>query len=104
MKDQGVKFIGSGEYSFNDTAYLGIDLTSNNLHIGHYYLIGYGLRKFHSLVLVLGDFTTLVGDPTGRTKERPKLSLKQILSNLLGILRTIKRFSISSIKIAFNST
>ncbi|MBV8586703.1 MAG: tyrosine--tRNA ligase, partial [Verrucomicrobia bacterium] len=63
---------------------LGVDPTAPDLHLGH--SIGLSkLRQFqdlgHQAILVIGDFTTMVGDPTGRSSTRPILSHEQVLAN-----------------------
>jgi tyrosyl-tRNA synthetase len=63
----------------------GIDPTAPDIHLGH----AVGLRKLrqfqnlgHKAVLIVGDFTTLIGDPSGRTTSRPPLSEAQIRDNM----------------------
>ena len=64
--------------------YHGVDPTSPELHLGHStnYLL---LRKFqelgHKIVLLIGDFTAQIGDPTGRLSARKSLTKKQVLEN-----------------------
>jgi tyrosyl-tRNA synthetase len=63
---------------------LGVDPTAPDLHLGH--SIGLSkLRQFqelgHQAILVIGDFTTMVGDPTGRSSIRPMLSHDEVLAN-----------------------
>jgi tyrosyl-tRNA synthetase len=63
---------------------LGVDPTAPDLHLGH--AVGLAkLRQFqelgHLAVLVIGDFTTMVGDPSGRSSTRPMLSREQVLAN-----------------------
>ncbi len=64
--------------------YQGFDPTSPDLHIGH--LVG--LRKLrqwqdlgHEVIFLIGDFTGMVGDPTGKDKTRVVLSREQVLEN-----------------------
>jgi len=63
---------------------LGFDPTSPDLHLGHYIVLK-KLRDFqdlgHQIVLIIGDFTALIGDPSGRNKLRPSLSPKEIKKN-----------------------
>src|SRR5215213_5629937 len=63
---------------------LGIDPTAPDIHLGHAVVLR-ELRAFqdlgHVAVLVIGDYTALVGDPSGRSKERPILSPEQIEEN-----------------------
>lgn len=65
-------------------AKLGVDPTSPDLHLGHSVVLE-KLRQFqelgHQAVLIIGDFTAQIGDPTGRSKTRPPLSREEILSN-----------------------
>ncbi len=69
---------------------LGIDPTSPDLHLGHAEVLR-KLRDFqdlgHKAVLIIGDFTAKVGDPSGRSKERPILSEKEIKANMNGYLK-----------------
>ncbi len=66
----------------------GIDATSPFLHLGHAANL-WKLRSLqeagHKAVILLGDFTTKIGDPTGRTKSRPVLSDKEISANIKSI-------------------
>jgi tyrosyl-tRNA synthetase len=63
---------------------LGVDPTSPDLHLGHSVVLE-KLRQFqelgHQAVLIIGDFTAQIGDPTGRSKTRPPLSREDILVN-----------------------
>ncbi len=59
---------------------LGCDPTFPDLHLGHTVVLR-KLRQFqdlgHQAVLIIGDFTAMIGDPTGRSKTRPALTLEQ---------------------------
>lgn len=63
---------------------LGVDPTSPDLHLGHA-LILHKLRQFqdlgHQAVLIIGDFTSMIGDPSGRSATRPQLSREQVQAN-----------------------
>jgi tyrosyl-tRNA synthetase len=63
---------------------LGIDPTSPDIHLGHTVVLG-KLRAFqdagHTVVLIIGDYTARVGDPSGRSELRPMLSPEQIDAN-----------------------
>jgi tyrosyl-tRNA synthetase len=63
---------------------LGIDPTAPDIHIGHAVVLG-KLREFqdagHRVVLIVGDYTARVGDPSGRSSLRPMLSAEQIEAN-----------------------
>src|ERR1700687_3540185 len=56
---------------------LGIDPTAPDIHLGHAVVLR-KLREFqdagHRVVLIVGDYTARVGDPSGRTTQRPMLS------------------------------
>jgi tyrosyl-tRNA synthetase len=62
----------------------GVDPTSPDLHLGHSVNLS-KLRQFqdlgHLAVLIIGDFTSMVGDPSGRSTARPMLSRDQVLAN-----------------------
>jgi tyrosyl-tRNA synthetase len=63
---------------------LGIDPTASDIHLGHTVVLS-KLREFqdrgHTVVLIVGDFTALVGDPSGRSSTRPVLSAAEIEEN-----------------------
>lgn len=63
---------------------LGFDPTKPDLHIGHAVVL-WALRRFqdagHQLVLIIGDFTARIGDPTGKQEARPPLSREQVAEN-----------------------
>lgn len=63
---------------------MGVDPTSPDIHLGH----AVGLRQLkqfqdlgHHIVLIIGDFTAMIGDPSGRTSTRPPLTYEQVMSN-----------------------
>src|SRR6185312_3970051 len=62
----------------------GFDPTAPDLHLGHTVLLR-KLKHFqdmgHEVVFLIGDFTGLIGDPTGRSETRPPLSPEQIAAN-----------------------
>lgn len=63
---------------------LGVDPTAPDLHLGHTVALS-KLRQFqdfgHTAVLIIGDFTSMIGDPTGRSATRPPLSRDEIMAN-----------------------
>ncbi len=63
---------------------LGVDPTSSDLHLGHSVVLT-KLRRFqdlgHTAVLIIGDFTAQVGDPSGRDATRPTLTSTQVAEN-----------------------
>src|SRR6476659_6061463 len=63
---------------------VGFDPTAPDLHLGHTVLIR-KMKDFqdlgHTVVFVVGDFTAMIGDPSGRSKTRPPLSPAEIARN-----------------------
>ena len=63
---------------------LGMDPTAPDLHLGHSLTLK-KLRDFqragHTVIFLVGDFTAMIGDPTGRSETRPPLSREQITHN-----------------------
>jgi tyrosyl-tRNA synthetase len=63
---------------------LGLDPTAPDLHLGHTVVIN-KLRHFqdlgHQVQFLIGDFTGMIGDPTGKNQTRPPLTREQILAN-----------------------
>ena len=89
------------------TVKLGCDPSRPDLHIGH----GVVLRKLrhfqdlgHTAVLVIGDFTAMIGDPSGRNKTRPQLTLEEARSNAESYVKQSKVIlDINSLIIKYNS-
>ncbi len=63
---------------------LGLDPTAPDLHLGHTVVLG-KLRDFqdlgHQIIVILGDFTGMIGDPTGRSETRKPLTWDEIRAN-----------------------
>jgi len=63
---------------------LGVDPTSADIHLGHAVVLR-KLRQFqdlgHQAVLIIGDFTGMIGDPSGRSATRPHLTHKEVMAN-----------------------
>lgn len=63
---------------------LGLDPTAPDLHLGHTVVLN-KLRQFqdlgHQVIFLIGDFTALIGDPTGRNTTRPPLTAEDIAAN-----------------------
>src|SRR5437899_1060787 len=63
---------------------LGVDPTSSDIHLGHT-VIFRKLRQFqdlgHQAVLIIGDFTGIIGDPSGRSATRPQLTREEVMTN-----------------------
>src|ERR1044071_10062531 len=60
---------------------LGVDPTSADLHLGHTIILR-KLRDFqelgHQAILIIGDFTALIGDPSGRSVTRPTIKREEV--------------------------
>ncbi len=69
------------------TAYMGIDPTAPDMHVGHESQL-LKLRRLqdmgHHVILLIGDFTAMIGDPTDKSATRVKLSREEVLSNAEG--------------------
>ena len=63
---------------------LGVDPTRPDLHLGHAVVLR-KMRQFqelgHKVILLIGDFTGMIGDPSGRSKTRPPLTLEETRAN-----------------------
>lgn len=87
--------------------YLGIDPTSPHIHLGH----ALPLRKLqafaelgHSVTLLIGDFTALVGDTSDKESERPILTKKEINKNFENYKKQAEKLvDFSKVKIRYNS-
>jgi len=86
---------------------LGCDPSRPDLHIGHSVVLR-KLRHFqdlgHQAVLVIGDFTAMIGDPSGRNKTRPQLSLEEARENAKTYLNQAKVIlDMNKLKVNYNS-
>ena len=86
----------------------GFDPTAPSLHLGHTVLIN-KLRHFqelgHHVMFLIGDFTGMIGDPTGRNATRPPLSREQILDNAKTYREQVfKILDPEKTEVCFNST
>ena len=86
----------------------GFDPTAPDLHLGHTVLIN-KLRQFqelgHQVVFLIGDFTGMIGDPTGKSATRPPLTRDQVLENAETYKSQVfKILDPALTEVAFNST
>ena len=86
----------------------GFDPTAPDLHLGHTVLIN-KMRHFqeagHHIMFLIGDFTGLIGDPTGKNATRPPLSREQILQNAQTYREQVfKILDPDKTEVCFNST
>ena len=65
-------------------AYLGVDPTAPDIHLGHTVVLR-KLKQFqdlgHTAVFLIGDFSAMIGDPTGQSETRPPLTREQVAQN-----------------------
>ena len=73
---------------------LGVDPTAPDIHLGHTVVIR-KLKHFqemgHTAVFLIGDFTAMVGDPTGQSETRPPLTKEQVTANAQTYLEQVFR-------------
>jgi len=85
---------------------LGVDPTAPDIHLGHSISLT-KLRDFqdrgHEAILIIGDFTAMIGDPSGRSITRPQLTHEQVLANAKSYQeQAFKILSRERAKIVFN--
>jgi tyrosyl-tRNA synthetase len=86
----------------------GFDPTAPDLHLGHTVLIN-KLRHFqdlgHKVLFLIGDFTGMIGDPTGKSATRPPLTKEQVAENAKSYAKQVfKILDKDKTEIVFNST
>ena len=92
------------------TAYLGVDPTGPSLHLGH----AIAMRKLaelqklgHRVILLIGDFTAMIGDPTDKMATRQPLTREQVLANCKGYAEQAKEIldfdGPNAVELKFNS-
>ncbi|NOY15065.1 MAG: tyrosine--tRNA ligase [bacterium] len=104
-KEELKKLLASGK---KIRLYLGVDPTGFELHLGH----SLALRKLqqfadlgHEVILLLGTFTGMIGDPTGKDQARQPLTFDQIKQNMADYKRQAgKILDFSKVKIKYNHT
>jgi tyrosyl-tRNA synthetase len=83
-EDLRAKLVRSAETGKPLVVKVGFDPTAPDLHLGHTVLIR-KMKHFqdlgHTVIFVIGDFTGMIGDPTGRSKTRPPLTREEIEAN-----------------------
>ena len=81
-----------GEYSKDIIIKLGVDPTRPDIHLGHAVVLK-KLRQFQDVgckvIFLIGDFTAQIGDPTGKSKVRPEITLSEIESNMKTFLEQV---------------
>src|SRR3989344_2842595 len=87
--------------------YFGVDPTGSRLHLGHAVVL-WKLKELadlgHEVILLIGDFTAKIGDPTGKDSRRVPLADKQIKENFKDYKKQASKIlDFSKIKITYNS-
>lgn len=87
--------------------YLGVDPTGADLHLGHAVVL-WKLRDFqdlgHEVILLIGDFTARIGDPTGKDAARKPLTEKEVKENFKNYKKQASKIlDFSKVKIKYNS-
>ena len=86
---------------------LGCDPSRPDLHIGHSVVLN-KLKDFqdlgHNIILVIGDFTAMIGDPTGRNKTRPQITMEETYENSKSYINQVSKIlNIEKTRIVYNS-
>jgi tyrosyl-tRNA synthetase len=86
---------------------LGVDPTAPDLHLGHTVVLR-KLKHFqdlgHTAIFLIGDFTAMVGDPTGQSETRPPLTREQVDANAKTYMEQVyKILSSENIEVRYNS-
>src|SRR6186713_297870 len=87
---------------------LGLDPTAPDLHLGHTVVVN-KLRQFqdlgHQVLFLIGDFTAMIGDPSGKSATRPPLTRDEVLKNAETYERQVfKILDADKTEVCFNSS
>ena len=77
------------------TAYVGFDPTADSLHVGHLIplmALGWLQRAGHRPIALAGGGTGLIGDPSGKSKERNLITIEAVMHNIEGVKKQLKKF------------
>ncbi|KUK42940.1 MAG: Tyrosine--tRNA ligase, partial [Thermovirga lienii] len=77
------------------TGYIGFDPTADSLHVGHLIPImglAWMQRLGHRPIAIAGGGTGLIGDPSGKSKERNLLTLEQVEQNMVSVKKQLEQF------------
>ena len=85
----------------------GFDPTAPDLHLGHTVLIN-KLKIFqdlgHKVIFLIGDFTGMIGDPTGKNSTRPPLSKNEVIENAKTYVEQISKIlDVANLELVYNS-
>ncbi|MBI3318771.1 MAG: tyrosine--tRNA ligase [Candidatus Omnitrophica bacterium] len=89
------------------TVKAGFDPTAPDLHLGHTVLFR-KMAQFqklgHKVIFMIGDYTGMIGDPSGRTEERPVLAPQQVLANARTYKEQVRKIlEVKDLQVRFNS-
>ncbi len=107
VKEHLEKALSANERSKKLRVKFGIDPTSPDMHLGHMVALR-KLRQFqdagHKIILIIGDFTAMIGDPSGRNEQRKPLTAKEVKNNLKKYLAQAgKVLNIKKAEVHYNS-
>jgi tyrosyl-tRNA synthetase len=85
----------------------GFDPTAPDIHLGHTVILR-KMRQFqdlgHQVILIIGDFTARIGDPTGRSEKRKQLTKDEVIKNAETYKKQVSKIlDLKKLKIVFNS-
>jgi tyrosyl-tRNA synthetase len=87
------------------TVYLGIDPTAEAIHVGNlvpYMLLNHLLKAGHKVILLIGGGTALIGDPSGRDKERDFVDMEEVQARANKMEQNIRALTVGDIKFVNN--
>ncbi len=87
------------------TVYLGIDPTADALHVGHlvpFMLLNHLLRAGHTVYLLVGGATALIGDPGGRDTERPLVDGAVVAEQAKALEANVRQIAVADIRFVNN--
>lgn len=107
LEDLRKKLQKSAENGMPLTIKLGLDPTAPDIHLGHTVVLR-KIKQFqdlgHRAVIIIGDFTGMIGDPTGKSKTRRQLSKEEVINNALTYQNQIfKILDTEKTEVRFNS-
>ena len=107
-KELLIKLKGSVKNNIPLNVKLGFDPSRPDLHVGHSVVLN-KLKSLqdlgHNIILVVGDFTAMIGDPTGQNKTRPQLTLSETKKNAETYINQVSKIlNINKTKIVYNSS
>lgn len=94
LQDVTSEALGPASAAERLTVYVGFDPTADAIHVGNLLgliVLSWFQRCGHSAVALLGGATGLVGDPSGKSAERPVLSEEEVAANVAGIGGIVER-------------